>query len=73
MLEVMRDPKVDTARRDAMAKAAALYSHPRLQSVLGGEAKPRRIIYDVSDDTLRRVAKYAVTGLLDPLPTKSQT
>src|SRR6516164_1324505 len=33
MLEVMRDPTADQARRDMMAKAAAPYRHPQLQAV----------------------------------------
>jgi hypothetical protein len=37
MLTVMRDPKADGKRRDAMAIAAAPYLHPKLSSV---EPKP---------------------------------
>lgn len=37
MLSVMRDPKADNRRRDAMAMAAAPYIHPKLNSV---EPKP---------------------------------
>lgn len=33
MLKVMRDPKADHRRRDAMAMAAAPYLHPRLNPV----------------------------------------
>lgn len=33
MLDVMRDPNTDAARRDDMAKAAAPYLHARLASV----------------------------------------
>jgi hypothetical protein len=33
MLAVMRDPTASEARRDMMAKAAALYRHPQLQAV----------------------------------------
>jgi hypothetical protein len=33
MLRIMRDPTVEPARRDAMAKAAAPYRHPQLQAV----------------------------------------
>jgi hypothetical protein len=33
MLKIMRDPSVEPARRDAMAKAAAPYRHPQLQAV----------------------------------------
>jgi hypothetical protein len=32
MLRVMRDPMVESTRRDAMAKAAALYLHAALAS-----------------------------------------
>jgi hypothetical protein len=37
MLTVMRDPKADGKRRDAMAIAAAPYLHPKLSST---EPKP---------------------------------
>lgn len=33
MLRVMRDPKAEPARRDAMAKAVAPYCHPHLASI----------------------------------------
>jgi hypothetical protein len=33
MLEVMRDPKADHKRRDAMAMAAAPYLHARLSTI----------------------------------------
>ena len=33
MLRVMRDPVVDPARRDVMARSAAAYCHPQLQAV----------------------------------------
>jgi hypothetical protein len=33
MLRIMRDPTVEPARRDAMAKACAPYRHPQLQAV----------------------------------------
>lgn len=33
MLRVMRDPSVNTKRRDAMATAAAPYLHPKLSAV----------------------------------------
>lgn len=36
MLKVMRDPSVDSRRRDEMAKSAAPYTHPRLNSVEHG-------------------------------------
>lgn len=35
MLRVMRDENADSARRDEMAKAAAPYSHAKLQPVDG--------------------------------------
>ena len=35
MLKVMRDPKADQKRRDAMAVAAAPYVHARLSSIDG--------------------------------------
>jgi hypothetical protein len=38
MLRIMRDPNVDPQRRDYMAKAAAAYLHPRLNSTeVGGK------------------------------------
>lgn len=42
MLKVMRDAKADAGRRDEMAKAAAPYVHPKLQSVMhtGDADKP---------------------------------
>ena len=33
MLRIMRDPTVEPARRDVMARAAAPYRHPQLQAV----------------------------------------
>ena len=33
MLRVMRDPNVSAARRDDMARAAAPYLHPRIQTI----------------------------------------
>jgi hypothetical protein len=40
MLEVMRDPTADRARRDMMAKAAAPYRHPQLAAVAHRHASP---------------------------------
>jgi hypothetical protein len=37
MLRVLRDEGQDTERRDDMAKAAAPYVHPRLNSIEGGD------------------------------------
>jgi hypothetical protein len=33
MLKVMRDPAAEEGRRDEMARAAAPYLHPKLQSI----------------------------------------
>jgi hypothetical protein len=38
MLRVMNDPQADPHRRDFMAKAAAAYIHPRLNSTEVGGA-----------------------------------
>lgn len=53
MLKVMRDTKVDKARRDEMAKASAPYVHPRLNAVDHGAA-----INELSD-TLNRLLSGA--------------
>jgi hypothetical protein len=42
MLRVLRDEGQDTERRDDMAKAAAPYVHPRLNSIEGGD-KPVKV------------------------------
>lgn len=34
MLTVMRDPKADNRRRDAMAMAAAPYIHPKISTIM---------------------------------------
>ena len=50
MLRVMRDPTVDHQRRDAMARAAASYVHPKLAAIeYGGQVDtvdltPREIV-----------------------------
>ena len=42
MLRIMNDPQADSQRRDYMAKAAAAYVHPRLNSTeLGGKEGAR--------------------------------
>jgi hypothetical protein len=47
MLRVLRDEGQDTERRDDMAKAAAPYVHPRLNSIEGGDKnKPVRQIIE---------------------------
>jgi hypothetical protein len=45
MLRVMRDPQVEYARRDEMAKAVAPYVHPKLASVEHGsdDKKPVQV------------------------------
>ena len=40
MLGVMRDPNAPAYRRDEMAKSAAQYLHPRLNSLEVGERRP---------------------------------
>ncbi len=52
MLKVMRNPKIDMARRDEMAKAAAPYVHPRLAAVAhsGGLTLTHEEALDALDD-----------------------
>ena len=54
LLRIMNDPQADPQRRDYMAKAAAAYVHPRLNSteVGGKEAEP--VIIQITPDE----AKY---------------
>jgi hypothetical protein len=42
MLKIMRDDEAPEERRDEMAKAAAVYVHPRLSSVETNDVTPRR-------------------------------
>ena len=44
MLSIMRDPNAPAYRRDEMAKAAAQYMHPRLNSVEVGGKKNQPLI-----------------------------
>jgi len=54
MLRIMNDPQADPHRRDFMAKAAAAYVHPRLNSTeLGGKEGEPLIIQITPDE-----AKY---------------
>jgi hypothetical protein len=54
LLRVMNDPQADPQRRDFMAKAAAAYVHPRLDSTeVGGKEGEPLIIQITSDE-----AKY---------------
>ena len=54
MLRVMRDPNVDPQRRDYMAKAAAAYVHPRLNSTEVGGKEGSPVIIEITPDE----AKY---------------
>ena len=54
MLRVMRDPNVDPHRRDFMAKAAAAYVHPRLNSTEVGGKEGEPVIIQITPDE----AKY---------------
>lgn len=47
MLEVMRDPAADAARRDRMAIAAAPFMHPRKEPV--GQGKREKAEKDAAD------------------------
>ena len=47
MLRVMRDPKADKSRRDEMAKAAAPYLHPRLQSTTARNPEGEELVIRV--------------------------
>ena len=45
MLRIMRDPTIDNARRDDMAKAAAPFLHAKLQSIQhAGEITTTKVI-----------------------------
>lgn len=55
MLEVMRNPKADNARRDDMAKAAAPYVHPKLSSMQHRGAVGTYNLSKLSDDELDRL------------------
>ena len=54
MLRVMRDPNIDPHRRDFMAKAAAAYVHPRLNSTEVGGKEGEPVIIQITPDE----AKY---------------
>jgi hypothetical protein len=59
MLAVLRDPTVEPARRDEMAKAAAPYIHPRLASV---EARGELTGHEAALDALDGVATGPAVG-----------
>jgi hypothetical protein len=50
MLRVMRDPNIDPHRRDFMAKAAAAYVHPRLNSTEVGGKQGDPVIIQITPD-----------------------
>ena len=54
MLRVMNDPQADPQRRDYMAKAAAAYVHPRLNSTEVGGKEGGPVIIEITPDE----AKY---------------
>ena len=54
MLRVMNDPQADPQRRDLMAKAAAAYVHPRLNSTEVGGKEGEPLIIQITPDE----AKY---------------
>lgn len=67
MLSVMRDPEVKDERRDAMARAAAPYFHPRLSALdVRSNAKPTRNSIDLrklTDEQLLQLEQIvAVAG-----------
>jgi len=53
MLGVMRDKTVDNDRRDEMAKAAAPYVHPRLQSTALTDPDGNQLVIRIVDDWAR--------------------
>ena len=54
MLRIMNDPQADPHRRDFMAKAAAAYIHPRLNSTEVGGKEGEPLIIQITPDE----AKY---------------
>jgi hypothetical protein len=54
MLRIMNDPQADPHRRDFMAKAAAAYVHPRLNSTEVGGKEGSPVIIEITPDE----AKY---------------
>lgn len=56
MLRVMRDPSVDHARRDDMAKASAKFVHPALASV------DSTVKHDVADPLAALMERIATHG-----------
>ena len=60
MLDVMRDPRVPAARRDAMAALAAPYVHPRL--ALQAVATYERRYSEMSPEELKAEAERVLTA-----------
>src|SRR5262245_17858992 len=54
MLRIMNDPRADPHSRDYMAKAAAAYVHPRLNSTEVGGKEGSPVIIEITPDE----AKY---------------
>ena len=50
MLRVMNDPQADPQRRDYMAKAAAAYVHPRLNSTEVGGKDGSPVVIEIAAD-----------------------
>lgn len=63
MLRVMRDPKTDEKRRDAMAQAAARFIHPTLSSVTGSLTHKHEPT-DLSDAELANIATSGSLGVV---------
>ena len=54
MLRIMNDPQADPQRRDYMAKAAAAFVHPRLNSTEVGGKEGSPVVIEITPDE----AKY---------------
>ena len=72
MLQIMRDTKAPTARRDDMAKAAAPYLHSRMPIAITGSMTHQgvvkhehRMIHEVKDITPQEAAKLYEETLSD--------
>jgi hypothetical protein len=50
MLRVMNDPQADPQRRDYMAKSAAAYVHPRLNSTEVGGKEGSPVVIEIAAD-----------------------
>jgi len=63
MLQVLRDPRADTARRDQMAIAAAPYIHPRLQPITNA-AESEKLVVEIVQFTPKPEPLPAPVGML---------